>query len=829
MPALDDLVAQWRALPEAKPTIALCEALGGLGGEALAREVGAHAQAEHAADAAVMLALGRMYARLGWLAEAQTALALSGKADGRDPRPFEELGHVLLVRGDARRAQQAFHRAIELGCTNAAVCEWLDASAGLCALQASDGAAAVQAELHARGLEWEDATTVRAAPSLDAPSLAAPAKGPSAADASEPFTVAGTQPVSASPSLDRVMAALMACGVAPQRVASTGRWEPAPARSAPNPAARVLLGAALASAVVLLGAHLFAERVEARRVARAKKEAAEFRRDLAAGRAGSVDERTLRLGRLFELDGSGSEVVAALLEDRAIGALWEGMAPPGLSDAVGRAEAAGVSGPRIAAGRIAARLAADDVEGAAELVRQHDAMAGDDVLYALVSGVALERVGDVRARERYLRATELHPGSVPARVFFARLSLLERGVDPSRRVLARLAADLGDGPITRTFARLVWALDADQRGAPPWPRLSDEERARLPRPLKFVENYVDAVLAVDRGERTTAAEQVANGLSVAAAPAELTALGMVAVQAGSEPLARRAATRVLALAPEYEGLPALAARIAMLNGRFADATRALGAGGPRREVALALAVDAYEHLDADGLGVALAALPDEAARDSNAAALRIMPAALAGAAPPEPEVLHDLGRLRDFWGDLVSVDCALDAGRIDVARTLVRSWDLRAGARAPHGVRLARLARITGKPAAAVEHARGALAAGDATPRAVVELVRALVETGDGAAARATLTNARARLAPDLFVWLDILVTMSEEGVRAATVLAARRELPPAELPLAVRALAVRALAEVADLRAPGVTDVLSRELPGHPDVVAARVLLEDR
>ncbi len=74
MSALDELLASWRANPDAESTLALCSYLGGSGREEIIREVGTSAEAWHLNDAEVMLAVGRMYLDADLLAEAQAAL-----------------------------------------------------------------------------------------------------------------------------------------------------------------------------------------------------------------------------------------------------------------------------------------------------------------------------------------------------------------------------------------------------------------------------------------------------------------------------------------------------------------------------------------------------------------------------------------------------------------------------------------------------------------------------------------------------------------------------------------------------------------------------------
>gem|GEM_PF-4891409 len=824
MPALEELTAAWCAQPGPEQTIALCAALRGTGSEALAADVCRRALAEHGGEIDVLLAVGCLQARRGWLAQAQTTLALAGKLAGRDPRPFVVLGQVLLLRGDARRSLQALQRGLELGCADARVARWLDAASALEGLQRLEGPAAVQAAVAARGLAWvEPATAPQAEPApVDVREEATAARQERRGGAAT-GELAGT--IAAAPAFGGGCPPLVG-GLGADSTEAEAAWSPAP--RGVEPGTRALLVAALASALVLAGGYLFAARAQARRTALARAGAEVVRAQLRSRPLVGAGPGELELRRLFELDGRHPEVIAAFLEERVIGSLWQAEPPPGLSEAVTRAQAAGIPAPRVAAGRIAERLAAGDVAGARALVEERDGACRDDALYALASAAALERGGDGRALSRYRLATELAPDSLPARVLHARLALLEGELTTARRAVARLAADRGDELVSRTLSRLAWAVDPARGEPPPSQRPSEDERGRLPPPLRFAPAFVEAVLALDRGDRARVAELVGEGLALAMAPAEVTALGMVAARAGQEPLAQRAAWWVHRAAPEYPGLPALAARVALLRGRFADAMLAVTTGAPARELALVLAVDAYERRDGAGVRAALAALPGLPARDPEATALAAAPAALDGSRPLELDSPHDLSSPSNLWGEVLGLDLALDAGRVDLARALARAWPAHAEEQPPRAIRLARLARITGKPDAAVERAASAVAAGDATPRAVVELVRALVEAGDASRARGSLRDHRAGVAPELGDWLDVLVTRVERGRPEAVVRAARCSLPPPDAPLLVQALAVRALAEAGDLRARAATAALARRHPDHPDVVAAAALLSE-
>ena len=147
MGALEELVAAWRANPDADATIALCSYLGGSDRVDLVREVGSSAETWHRDDGDVMLAAGRMFLETDMLAEAQSALVGSGKANPRDARPYRFLGEVLLRRGDAIRAEKVLTRAMKLDASDTDVRLWHDRAVVYIALQKRVGIQAVAAEV----------------------------------------------------------------------------------------------------------------------------------------------------------------------------------------------------------------------------------------------------------------------------------------------------------------------------------------------------------------------------------------------------------------------------------------------------------------------------------------------------------------------------------------------------------------------------------------------------------------------------------------------------------------------------------------------------------
>src|SRR6478736_4599710 len=126
MSALDELVRSWRANPDPDGTVAVCTALGGSTRRDLMDEVRGVADAWHAENFDVMLAVGRMFLDAGALVEAQAAFVSAGKADGRRPEAFRFLGEVLLRRGDAERSEKVFERSVRLGAQDPDLRIWHD-------------------------------------------------------------------------------------------------------------------------------------------------------------------------------------------------------------------------------------------------------------------------------------------------------------------------------------------------------------------------------------------------------------------------------------------------------------------------------------------------------------------------------------------------------------------------------------------------------------------------------------------------------------------------------------------------------------------------------
>jgi tetratricopeptide (TPR) repeat protein len=143
---IDDLSQRWKSNPDAKSTIALCEALRSVPRPTLVQQVGELAQKKHASDVPVLVAVARMYMDTQRLPDAQAVLVSAGKLAPREGNIYRWLGEVLLRRGDADRAEKVLERAKQLGATDPGTGPWLERARALKPIQAKAGERAVAAE-----------------------------------------------------------------------------------------------------------------------------------------------------------------------------------------------------------------------------------------------------------------------------------------------------------------------------------------------------------------------------------------------------------------------------------------------------------------------------------------------------------------------------------------------------------------------------------------------------------------------------------------------------------------------------------------------------------
>jgi hypothetical protein len=531
----------------------------------------------------------------------------------------------------------------------------------------------------------------------------------------------------------------------------------------------------------------------------------------------STDEK---LSQAFELDSLSQRAARLWLENRVLGALLLPSEPRGIDSAVHRGRTVGLAEKDLAFGRMASFLVEGDVAGAAAQLPKWDKEAGRDAFYQLAAGAVLERAGDRRAVERYEAARTLDPKLVACDILLGRLALLEFGKERAGPILASVKSKLGDHPSARALRALSWVVDPERGEEPPADaRLGPDDAARLPAPLAAIPAMVDAARAVHGGDREKLSRSLDQAIGLADTPSLAAGLGFLAIEAGDEQLARKAALRAVGFAALYPRARTLAARVALLGGRIDEAQKAIEELEPTSaDVAVVRAVAAYESLDPGDVDAALKVL-GEGAKAHAFSALAVGSGILLGTAYPAPAERDALRDPSIPWGDLIAVDAALDQGDLAAAQTIL---DTRTGdaLRPVHLLRMARLRRYQGKPAEAVAASARSLE-GSVTAPMLIERTFDLVAAEDLTGARTLIAKYPALLGP-LGGWLSTYVdgSSAEKSDKAqAASRAAKLDLPPDGSALALRVLVLRALAVSGDKRAKDYLRTLAQRFAKHPDV----------
>lgn len=166
-----------------------------------------------------------------------------------------------------------------------------------------------------------------------------------------------------------------------------------------------------------------------------------------------------------------------------------------------------------------------------------------------------------------------------------------------------------------------------------------------------------------------------------------------------------------------------------------------------------------------------------------------------------------------------------DGGRRGQAETFGKGWG-DVSLKPARALRLARLARLTGKGEEADRLSKIAVEQGTVVPSALVERVLVLCGLGKAADALALLGR-YSLLAPDEQPWLRAYVTaQSGEADRRQEQVEALEE-PDKKAPWPVRRDALLAMAAVADKRAKPWLKELLKERPNDPDVLGVAKVLK--
>lgn len=588
---------------------------------------------------------------------------------------------------------------------------------------------------------------------------------------------------------------------------------------------------AIAVAIVLLaaagaGSYAYSKKIRSERMAHAVALNAEVKKLLQTGTVSDLKKTDQKLNEAFELDSLSQPAARLWLQNRVLYEVLTAEEARGIDSAVHRGKTVELPEKDTVFGKIASFMTEGDLAGGAALLPRWDSAAARDPYYQLAAGVLLERAGDLRAIERYDAARQLDPDFIPPQFLLARLLLLEFGGERAKPVLSALRAKLGDAPVTRALSALAWVVDSERPEAlPDDAKLQPGDAEKLPAPLAGVPAMVDAVQAMQADDLPKVSRSIESAVATAMTPSLATGLGFLAIEAGDEQLARKAALRALQFAAVYPRARTLAARVALLGGRLDEAQKAIEELDPATpDVAVVRGVVAYESLEPSDLEGALRSLGELAHTRQAYAALAAGPGILTGKAFPATEKIQAMDTPATLWGEIVAADAALDLGDLSLAAKIL---DRRQGdaIRPVHALRLARLARYQNKPDDAVKIAAAARE-GAVTANVLIESLYALIKKDDAPGARNLVAKYPTLLGP-LTGWLGVLVDVVNKQKAPAAARAAKLDLPPPETPLAFRILVARALAASSDKRARPYVLALAKQVPKHPDVLEAALELK--
>ncbi len=624
------------------------------------------------------------------------------------------------------------------------------------------------------------------------------------------------------PSPDAVLRALAQVGLYETHSGVVPAWE-APALAPPRRVWVMAAGVAIAAGVGF-GGYRYATALQSEKLAQAQAIGAHVATMLDSGSSRELAASEAEFQRLFELDSRGQEAALLWLKNRALHTLIADQAAPGVESALERAKSVGVEESRLVFGRIASALANADLPGAGQLVTIWDQRAKGDALYQLFVGAMFERAGNSQALERFQSAAALQPDLKLAHLMAARLALLQLGPERAKPTLELATAHLGPGPATQVLQALAWAsAPAGASAAPELP--SAEALTELPPFLRSTAAAIEGVRAHREGhpDRVDAAFQRA--LGPATEPVLAAWIGYQALDAGDVQVARSAALRAMEISALHSDSQALAARIALADGRLREAQDAARGLDPKSQDALLIeVVSAYEGLQgAETLRLA-SSLPSDAAGNVTLQALResgkVMLGQLRSRNKAEADLAKQLGSDAQVWGALIAIDLALDNGQLELADQLLQAHQKSAD-QPSYAARAVRLKRYQGQPDAALERVRPLLDAKLVTPRAAAEAVLAFLDAGRATAAASTLGQV-GDSAGALGPWLTALVEAARGQAKPAAKALAQQPLPPKSEPLLVQTVALRSLVAVKDRRAKAFQSELGRRFPNHPEIKLA-------
>jgi hypothetical protein len=599
---------------------------------------------------------------------------------------------------------------------------------------------------------------------------------------------------------------------------ATPAWE-APPRQKSRGAIAILI-ATLVIGAAGGGTYEYTRRLKVARAIEADTLNTQVDKLLKSGKPSELKSTDARLTRAFELDSRSQRAGRLWLQNRVLNALLIAGETRGIDAAVYRGRQVGLPEKELLVGKIASFLVEGDVAGGAAVLARSDKDASTDAYYQLAAAAVLERAGDPRGLERYQAAVQLAPDLAPAEMLLARLLLLERGSEAAKPIIESLRKKTGDTPSTRALSALSWVISHDRPDElPSDAQLQPGDAEQLPAPLAAVPAMVEAAKALNKQDLAAASKAIDSAITLAMTPALASGLGFLAIDAGDEVVARKAALRALQFSGVYPRARTLAARVALLGGRIDEAQKAIeGLDPASADVAVVRAVVAYESLESADLKSALENLSNSAVGPAFSA-LDAAPGIINGLAFPTPAELEQMAAPDKPWGELVAVDAALETGNLVLADKLLSKRSLET-LRPVHLRRLARLRRLQGKLDESLRASAAAAEGGMALPL-LLERIYELLAKEDVAAAKQLAAKYPSLLGP-LSGWVGVLTDVASKQAASATVRLTKLDLPPDESPILVRILVARALMSGKDKRAAPYLTALLKKLPKNPDVLAA-------
>jgi tetratricopeptide (TPR) repeat protein len=520
---------------------------------------------------------------------------------------------------------------------------------------------------------------------------------------------------------------------------------------------------------------------------------------LHAGQPDSLPEMEQELAHALTLESRSRRAALAWTRERALVGLVKSGADIAFEDALARAKDVGIEDEQVAFARVASFLFQGDTAGAAAVLPRWDGPAANDAWYQLVTGAALERAGDPRARARYAEAAKLDPALFVAQIGLIRVTSFAGDSEQATRMAREIRAKEPSRAEPVALVALTWGRDPLRETLAPPPEAEEVMRRgeELPTGLKFVPHAVAALRGLDRHAIDDARTEVRAGLAAADSPGAAVWLGAIALDLDDDELARKAALAALQLSAVYEPARALAARVALHSARLDEALKAteeLDASG--YDVVVVRAAAAYERIDPDGVALALQALrPD----DRKVPVLAGLASAIDTLLGKWPTPAKHPGSSDDApWADLIGMDAALDSGDLGQATTIATAWGKEAESMPLRAIRLARLARYSGRLDEADTRSQLALEHGTVTPRVLTERVFELVARERFGEVAPLLARYPLVLGP-LTVWLNAYAMATAGSTDPAKAKLAALDPPPAGAPFETRLIAAAALGATKD------------------------------